>query len=84
MNMNAILGSLKHAVAGVTIDIETAEAEKAALETSIRMLKRERQRLEAELTRELAAAGKTPLPTSIMLAATIVKVSDVGGLRAGD
>ena len=38
----------------MTIDLETAEAEKAAIETRISMLKRERQRLEAELTRAYA------------------------------
>ena len=63
--MKAIEG-LKRAFAAVTIDLEASEAEKAALETRISMLKRERRRLEAELTRELAAAGKTPPPTSIM------------------
>ena len=79
-----MVGGRKRAFGDVTIDLEASEAEKAALETRISLLQRERRRLEAELTRELAAAGKTPLPTSIMLAATIVKVSDVGGLRAGD
>ena len=57
---------LKRAFTAVTIDLEASEAEKAALETRISLLKRERRRLEAELTRELAAAGKTPPPTSIM------------------
>ena len=60
------LDGLKRAFAAVTIDLEASEAEKAALETRISLLKRERRRLEAELTRELAAAGKTPPPTSIM------------------
>ena len=50
------LDGLKRAFAAVTIDLEASEAEKAALETRIRLLKRERRRLEAELTRELAAA----------------------------
>ena len=63
--MNAIEG-LKRAFAAVTIGLEASEAEKAALETRISLLKRERRRLVAELTRELAAAGKTPPPTSIM------------------
>ena len=63
--MNAIEG-LKRAFAAVTIDLEASEAEKAALETRISLLKRERRRLDAEITRELAAAGKTPPPTSMM------------------
>ena len=57
MNGNAIEG-LKRALAAVNTDLETSEAEKATLETKISMLKRERRRLETELTRELAAAGK--------------------------
>ena len=46
--------SLKRSVAGVT------EAGKAALEARISTLKYERQQLEPELARELAAAGNTP------------------------
>ena len=63
--MNAIEG-LKRAFAAVTIDLEASEAQKAALETRISLLKRERRRLDAEITRELAAAGKTPPPTGMM------------------
>ena len=59
--MATILDSLKRSVADVIIGIEAAEAGKAALEARISTLKLERQRLEAELARELAAAvGKTP------------------------
>ena len=81
--MNAIEG-LKRAFAAVTIDLEASEAEKAALETRISLLKRERRRLEAELTRELAAAGKTPPPTStvqqpsLVEAASSASASDTG------
>ena len=59
--MATILENLIRSVAAVTIDIEAAEAGKAALETRIIMLMHERQRLEAELYREQAAvaAGKT-------------------------
>ena len=58
--MATILDSLKRSVAAVIIDIEAAEAGKAALEARIGTLKHERQRLEAELARELAAAmGET-------------------------
>ena len=59
----------------MTIDLEASEAEKAALETRISLLKRERRRLEAELTRELAAAGKTPPPTSIMQQPSLVEAA---------
>ena len=75
---------LNRAFAAVTIDLEASEAEKAALETRISLLKRERRRLEAELTRELEAAGKTPPPTSIMQpslvesAASAASASDAG------
>ena len=72
--MNAIEG-LKRAFAAVTIDLEASEAEKAALETRISLLKRERRRLEAELTRELAAAGKTRPPTSIMQQPSLVEAA---------
>ena len=81
--MNAIEG-LKRALAAVTIDLETSEAEKAALETRISMLKRERRRLETELTRELAAAGMTPPPSimqqssSLVEAASSASASDAG------
>ena len=61
--------------AAVTIDLEVSEAEQAALETRISLLKRERRRLEAELTRELAAAGKTPPPTSIMQQPSLVEAA---------
>ena len=65
--MATFLESLKRSVAAVTIDIDEAEAGKAALEARIRTLKQERQRLEAKLTRELAAAaGKTP-PIDIIM-----------------
>ena len=57
------------------IDLEASEAEKAALETRISLLKRERRRPEAELTRELAAAGKTPPPTSIMQQPSLVEAA---------
>ena len=73
--MSSILEGLRHAFAAVTTDIETAEAEKAALETRISMLERERQRQEAELTRELAAAGKTPPPTSILQQPSLVEAA---------
>ena len=56
---------LSRSVAAVGVDIVAAEAGKAALETRISLLKRERQRLEAELARELAtAAGKQPQSSS--------------------
>ena len=42
--MTSILEGLKRAFAAVTSDIETAEAEKATLETRISLLKRERRR----------------------------------------
>ena len=70
----------------MTIDIEASEAKKAALETRISMLKHERQRLEAELTRELAAAGgkKTP-PQSMMHQSSLVEeaVSSASAPDAG-
>ena len=64
----------------MTIDIEMAEAGKAALEARISTLKRERQRLEAELARELAKAvgqntALTPLTDIFLVAgASIVGV----------
>ena len=57
--MATFLESLKRSVAAVTIDIDEAEAGKAALEARIRTLKQERQRLEAALARQLATVGRT-------------------------
>ena len=73
--MMLVGGGVLPASAAVTIDLEASEAEKAALETRISLLKRERRRLEAELTRELAAAGKTPPPTSIMQQPSLVEAA---------
>ena len=56
----------------VPIDLEASEAEKAALETRISLLKRERRRLEAAFTRVLAA-GKPPPPISIMQQPSLVE-----------
>ena len=78
--MNAIEG-LKRAFAAVTIDLEASEAQKAALETRISMLKHERRRLQAELTRELADAGMTPpsiMQPSLVAGASSASASDTG------
>ena len=74
---------LKRTFAAVTIDIEASAVAKTALETRISMRKHEQRRLEAELTRELAAAGETPPPTSstqpsLVEAASSASASDAG------
>ena len=69
--MNAI-EDLKRVLAAVTINLTASKAEKAALKTRISLLKRERRRLEAAFTRELAA-GKPPPPIGIMQQPSLVE-----------